>query len=202
VISRISNSSIRRLLVANRSEIAIRIFRAATELGIRTFAVYAKEDKLSLHRFKADEAYQIGKGKGALEAYLSIDEIIGIAKDHQVDAIHPGYGFLSESPEFAEACAREGILFVGPSPQTMRTLGNKVAARNLAISCGVPVMPASGPLPDDPQAIIAAAKAIGFPVMIKASWGGGGRGMRPIPTEDQLVDHERQTGSEFGFWQG
>ena len=202
MISRISNSSIRRLLVANRSEIAIRIFRAATELGIRTFAVYAKEDKLSLHRFKADEAYQIGKGKGALEAYLSIDEIIGIAKDHQVDAIHPGYGFLSESPEFAEACARECILFVGPWPQTMRTLGNKVAARNLAISCGVPVMPASGPLPDDPQAIIAAAKAIGFPVMIKASWGGGGRGMRPIPAEDQLVhavmSARREAKSAFG----
>jgi len=142
VISRISNSSIRRLLVANRSEIAIRIFRAATELGIRMFAVYVKEDRLSLHRFKADEAYQIGTGRGALEAYLAIDEIIDIAKRHHVDAIHPGYGFLSESPEFAEARAREGILFVGPTPQTMRTLGNKVAARNLAISRGVPVMPA------------------------------------------------------------
>jgi pyruvate carboxylase len=110
VISRISNSSIRRLLVANRSEIAIRIFRAATELGLRMFAVYVKEDRLSLHRFKADEAYQIGKGRGALEAYLAIDEIIDIAKRHHVDAIHPGYGFLSESPEFAEARAREGIL--------------------------------------------------------------------------------------------
>lgn len=120
--------SIRRLLVANRSEIAIRIFRAATELGIRTFAVYAEEDKLSLHRFKADEAYRIGKGKGPLEAYLSIDEMVRVAKDHKIDAIHPGYGFLSESPEFAEVCNREGIIFIGPSPETMRTLGNKVAA--------------------------------------------------------------------------
>lgn len=202
MISRSANNPIRRLLVANRSEIAIRIFRAATELGLRTFAVYAKEDKLSLHRFKADEAYQIGKGKGALEAYLSVDEIIGIAKDNEVDAIHPGYGFLSESPEFAEACAREGILFVGPSPQTMRTLGNKVAARNLAISRGVPVMPASEPLPDEPQAILDAANAIGYPVMIKASWGGGGRGMRPVETADKLVDAvtsaRREARSAFG----
>ncbi|MGY3387515.1 pyruvate carboxylase [Bradyrhizobium sp. USDA 3311] len=146
--------SMRNLLVANRSEIAIRIFRAASELGLRTFAVYAEEDKLSLHRFKADEAYQIGKGRGPLEAYLSIDEIIKVARERAIDAIHPGYGFLSESPEFADACAREGIVFVGPAPETMRTLGNKVAARNLAISCGVPVMPASDPLVDDPEAIL------------------------------------------------
>ena len=190
------------LLVANRSEIAIRIFRAATELGIRTFAVYAEQDKLSLHRFKADEAYQIGKGKGPLEAYLSIDEMIRVAKEHDIGFIHPGYGFLSESPEFAEACTREGIIFIGPSPQTMRTLGNKVAARNLAISCGVPVMPASDPLPDDPQAMVAAARALGYPVMIKASWGGGGRGMRPIESEDALVEAvmsaKREAKSAFG----
>ena len=141
----------RRLLVANRSEIAIRVFRAATELGISTIAIYAEEDKLSLHRFKADEAYQIGKGKGPIEAYLSIDEIIRVAKEAKADAIHPGYGFLSESPEFAEACAAAGIIFIGPSPETMRTLGNKVAARNLAVSVGVPVMPATPPLPDDPE---------------------------------------------------
>ena len=142
----------RRLLVANRSEIAIRVFRAATELGISTIAVYAEEDKLSLHRFKADEAYQIGKGKGPVEAYLSIDEIMRVAKEAKVDAIHPGYGLLSESPEFAEACAAAGIIFIGPSPKTLRTLGNKVDARNLAVSVGVPVMPASPPLPDDPEA--------------------------------------------------
>lgn len=193
---------ISRLLVANRGEIAIRIFRAATELGLRTFAIYAEEDKLSLHRFKADEAYLVGKGMGPLEAYLSIDEIIRIAKDNGIDAVHPGYGFLSESPEFAEACAENGIVFVGPSPQTMRTLGNKIAARNLAISCGVPVMPASNPLSDDADAIRAAAEAIGYPVMIKASWGGGGRGMRPIEREELLVDAvlsaKREAGAAFG----
>lgn len=193
---------IKNILVANRSEIAIRIFRAATELGLRTFAVYAQQDKLSLHRFKADEAYQIGEGKGPIEAYLSIDEIVGIAKTHGIDAIHPGYGFLSESPEFAEACTREGIIFIGPSSQTMRTLGNKIAARNLAMSCRVPVMPASQPLPDEPESILSAAKAIGYPVMIKASWGGGGRGMRPIECEERLVDAvlsaKREARAAFG----
>ncbi|MFO1074934.1 MAG: pyruvate carboxylase [Geminicoccaceae bacterium] len=179
---------IRRLLVANRSEIAIRVFRAATELGIRTVAIYAEEDKLSLHRFKADEAYQVGKGMGPVEAYLAIPEVIRVAREAAVDAIHPGYGLLSESPEFAQACADAGILFIGPRPETMRTLGNKVAARELALSVGVPVMPASPPLPDDPQAIKAEAAGIGYPVMLKASWGGGGRGMRPIEGEAGLLD--------------
>ncbi len=134
---------ISRILVANRSEIAIRVFRAATELGIRTVAIYAEQDRLSLHRFKADEAFIVGKGKGPLEAYLSIDEVLRVAKYAKADAIHPGYGFLSESPEFAEACKMAGIIFIGPTPDTMRTLGNKVDARNLAVSCGAPVMPAS-----------------------------------------------------------
>jgi pyruvate carboxylase len=179
---------LQRLLVANRSEIAIRVFRAATELGIRTIAIYAEEDKLSLHRFKADEAYRVGKGRGPLEAYLSIPDVIRAAKEAHADAIHPGYGFLSESPEFAEACAEAGIVFIGPRPQTMRTLGNKVAARELAISVGVPVMPATPPLPDDPAAVKALAREVGFPVMLKASWGGGGRGMRPIEGEDGLIE--------------
>ena len=183
-----------RLLVANRSEIAIRVFRAAAEMGIRTVAVYAEEDKLSLHRFKADEAYLVGRGHGLakpmspLESYLSIDEIIRVAREARVDAIHPGYGFLSESPEFADACAAAGIRFVGPRAQTMRTLGNKVAARNLAVSVDVPVMPATGPLPDDPQAIHRMAAEIGYPVMLKASWGGGGRGMRPIEGPERLLE--------------
>lgn len=202
VQKRPASRKIERLLVANRSEIAIRVFRAATEMGIRTFAVYAEEDKLSLHRFKADEAYQIGRGKGPLEAYLSIDEIIRVAKEQGIDAIHPGYGFLSESPEFAEACAQNGIVFIGPSPATMRTLGNKVAARNLAISCGVPVMPASDPLPNDPQTITKITQKIGYPVMLKASWGGGGRGMRPIESEDKLLEAvtsaRREAKSAFG----
>jgi pyruvate carboxylase len=193
---------IRRLLVANRSEIAIRVFRAATELGITTVAIYAEEDKLSLHRFKADEAYRIGAGKGPLEAYLSIDEVIRVAKDAKVDAIHPGYGFLSESPEFAEACAAAGINFIGPSPVTMRTLGNKVTARTLAQSAGVPVIPASGALPDDAAEIEQIAAGVGYPVMLKASWGGGGRGMRPIEAADKLLDAvtsaRREAKSAFG----
>lgn len=179
--------SIRRLLVANRSEIAIRVFRAAAELGISTVAVFAEQDKLSLHRFKADEAYPIGEGKGPIEAYLSIDEIIRVAKQAKVDAIHPGYGFLAESPEFREACDAAGIVFIGPSARTMRMLGDKVAARRLAVSVGAPVMPATDPLPDDPDEILSLARKVGYPVMLKASWGGGGRGMRPIEEEGELL---------------
>lgn len=199
---------IRRLLVANRSEIAIRVFRAATELGIRTIAIYAEEDKLSLHRFKADEAYLIGRGAhlakplGPLEAYLSIAEVIRVAKESGADAIHPGYGFLSESPEFADACAEAGITFIGPSPETLRALGNKVDARNLAASVNVPVMPATPPLPDEAEEIKRLAAEIGYPVMLKASWGGGGRGMRAIENEDQLLDAvftaKREARAAFG----
>jgi pyruvate carboxylase len=199
---------IRRILVANRSEIAIRVFRAATELSLQTVAIYAEEDKLSLHRFKADEAYRVGRGAagelqlGPLEAYLSISEIIRVAVAANVDAIHPGYGFLSESPEFAEACAASGIIFIGPRPETMRMLGNKVAARNLAQSVGVPVMPATPALPDDPAETRRLAAQIGYPVMLKASWGGGGRGMRPVEGEDRLIDAvatgKREAKAAFG----
>ncbi|GGF00091.1 pyruvate carboxylase [Stappia taiwanensis] len=200
--------AIRKILVANRSEIAIRVFRAATELGMRTVAVYAEQDKLALHRFKADEAYQIGKGPhlpeqlGPIEAYLSIDEILRVARKAEVDAIHPGYGFLSESPEFAEACAAAGFIFIGPEPDTMRRLGNKVAARNLAIEAGVPVMPATDPLPDDMNEVRRLAEAIGYPLMLKASWGGGGRGMRVIRDEEALIREteaaKREARAAFG----
>jgi len=197
-----SQRRIRRLLVANRSEIAIRVFRAATEMGIETVAVYAEADRLSLHRFKADEAYEIGAALGPIEAYLSIPEIIRVAKSTGVDAIHPGYGFLSESPEFAEACAEAGIVFIGPAPETMRALGNKVSARNLAIEAGVPVMPASAPLPEDSDAILKIAAEIGYPVMLKASWGGGGRGMRPIEEEagvlNAVTSARREARAAFG----
>nr|WP_284257596.1 pyruvate carboxylase [Acidocella aquatica] len=176
--------------------------RAAAELGIQTIAIYPEHDKLSLHRFKADEAYLIGRGMGPIEAYLSIEEVIRVAKQANADAIHPGYGFLSENPDFADACAAEGIVFIGPSPDTMRRLGNKVAARNLAISVGVPVMPATNPLPGDAAEIKRLAAEVGYPVMLKASWGGGGRGMRPIESEDTLLESvqaaRREAKAAFG----
>ena len=181
------NAPFRRLLIANRGEIAIRVMRAATELGIATVAVYSQEDRFSLHRTKADEAYLVGEGQGALQAYLDIDEIVTTAVQAGADAIHPGYGFLAESPEFAEACARSGVVFIGPEPATMRVLGNKVSARNLAAAAGVPVMPATPPLPADFALCARHAAAVGYPVMLKASWGGGGRGMRVIDSEAALA---------------
>jgi len=187
---------IRSLLVANRSEIAIRVFRAATELGIRTVAIYANEDRFSLHRFKADESYLVGAGSKPIAAYLDIGDILRVAREAGVDAIHPGYGFLSENPEFAAACGEAGIQFIGPTPQVLRTMGNKVAARNLAVASGVPVVPATGALPRDVPSLRREAAAVGYPLMLKASWGGGGRGMRVIESEadlDTQVDVARRT---------
>ena len=199
---------ISKILVANRSEIAIRVFRAANELGIRTVAIWAEEDKYALHRFKADESYQVGRGPhlakdmGPIESYLSIDEVIRVARLSGADAIHPGYGLLSESPEFAEACAEAGIVFIGPKPETMRRLGNKVAARNLAVEVGVPVVPATDPLPEDTEAVRRLAAEIGYPLMLKASWGGGGRGMRAIRREEDLArevtEGKREAKAAFG----
>ncbi|MDG4894988.1 pyruvate carboxylase [Mesorhizobium sp. WSM4976] len=200
--------AITKILVANRSEIAIRVFRAANELGLKTVAIWAEEDKYSLHRFKADESYQVGRGPhlakdmGPIESYLSIEEVIRVARLSGADAIHPGYGLLSESPEFAEACAGAGITFIGPKPETMRRLGNKVAARNLAIEVGVPVVPATDPLPDDMDEVKKLAAQIGYPVMLKASWGGGGRGMRAIRSEVDLardvMEGKREAKAAFG----
>ncbi|MGX5803323.1 pyruvate carboxylase [Bradyrhizobium sp. Arg314] len=200
--------AITKILVANRSEIAIRVFRAANELGLKTVAIWAEEDKYSLHRFKADESYQVGRGPhlakdmGPIESYLSIEEVIRVARLSGADAIHPGYGLLSESPEFAEACAEAGITFIGPKPETMRRLGNKVAARNLAIEVGVPVVPATDPLPDDMDEVKKLAKEVGYPVMLKASWGGGGRGMRAIRAEADLarevMEGKREAKAAFG----
>ncbi|MCX8507858.1 MAG: pyruvate carboxylase [Rhodobacteraceae bacterium] len=182
----------RKILVANRGEIAIRVMRAATELGKRTVAVYAEEDKLSLHRFKADEAYRIGEGLGPVQAYLSIDEIIRVAKDCGADAIHPGYGLLSENPDFVEACTANGITFIGPKAETMRALGDKASARRVAIEAGVPVIPATEVLGEDMEVVKAQAAAVGYPLMLKASWGGGGRGMRPINSESELAEKVRE----------
>ncbi|MBN9986155.1 pyruvate carboxylase [Rhizobium laguerreae] len=199
---------ISKILVANRSEIAIRVFRAANELGIKTVAIWAEEDKLALHRFKADESYQVGRGPhlskdmGPIESYLSIEEVIRVAKLSGADAIHPGYGLLSESPEFVDACNKAGIIFIGPEADTMRQLGNKVAARNLAISVGVPVVPATGPLPEDMAEVAKMAEGIGYPVMLKASWGGGGRGMRAIRDPKDLArevtEAKREAMAAFG----
>ena len=180
--------AIKSLLIANRGEIAIRVMRAAAELGLRTVAIHSREDRFSLHRTKSDESYLVGDGKGPIDAYLDIADIIRIATEARVDAIHPGYGFLSESPEFAEACAAAKIIFVGPLPDTMRRLGNKVEARNLASAAGVPVMPATPPLPADDAEVLRMAHAVGFPVMLKASWGGGGRGMRVVEDDRDLID--------------
>ncbi len=200
--------AITKILVANRSEIAIRVFRAANELGIKTVAIWAEEDKLALHRFKADESYQVGRGPhldhdmGPIESYLSIEEVLRVAKLSGADAIHPGYGLLSESPEFADACAEAGITFIGPKAETMRSLGNKVAARNLAISIGVPVVPATDPLPEDMTEVHRMAEEIGYPVMLKASWGGGGRGMRAIrkaeDLEREVTEAKREARAAFG----
>ena len=162
--------------------------RAASELGLRTVAVYSHEDRFSLHRTKADEAYLVGRDKGPVEAYLDITDILRIAREARVDAIHPGYGFLAENPEFAQPCAAAGIIFVGPAPATLRLLGNKVAARELAVSAGVAVMPATAPLPQDAAACAQLAQGVGYPLMLKASWGGGGRGMRVVENAAQLAE--------------
>ncbi len=203
--------SFNKILVANRSEIAIRIMRAANEMGKRTVAVFAEEDKLSLHRFKADEAYRIGAGMGPVEAYLSIDEIIRVARQSGADAIHPGYGLLSENPDFVDACTANGIAFIGPKAETMRMLGDKASARRAAIAAGVPVVPATEvlPNPDEPGAmdrIRAMADEVGYPLMLKASWGGGGRGMRPIYGPDELDakvrEGRREAEAAFGNGEG
>ncbi|MCE6951667.1 pyruvate carboxylase [Cereibacter sphaeroides] len=182
----------RKILVANRGEIAIRVMRAANEMGKKTVAVYAEEDKLSLHRFKADEAYRIGEGLSPVGAYLSIPEIIRVAKMSGADAIHPGYGLLSENPDFVEACDAAGITFIGPRAETMRALGDKASARRVAMAAGVPVIPATEVLGDDMEEIRRQATEIGYPLMLKASWGGGGRGMRPINSEEELADKVRE----------
>ena len=191
-----------KLLVANRSEIAIRVFRSAHELGIRTVAVYSHEDRFALHRFKADEAYHVGKPGEPIRAYLDVPGIVALAKEVGVDAIHPGYGFLSENAHFARACAEAGITFVGPRPDILEQLGDKVAARKLAQQAGVPVL-SGGDKPvsstDDAKQL---AERLGYPVIVKASMGGGGRGMRVVQSADKLEDAvasaQREAGTAFG----
>ena len=191
-----------KLLAANRSEIAIRIFRAATDLGLRTVAIYAQEDRFSIHRFKADEAYLIGQGKGPVAAYLDIDGIVALAKATGVEAIHPGYGFLSENAEFARACARAGITFVGPRPELLDMMGDKTAARALAQRLGVPTLTGTEEPVTEREEALKIARGIGFPLIIKAAFGGGGRGMRVVNKAADLArlldEAQAEAGRAFG----
>ncbi|MEM8953368.1 MAG: pyruvate carboxylase [Verrucomicrobiota bacterium] len=190
-----------KLMAANRSEIAVRVFRAGTELGLRTVAVFAEEDRFCIHRFKADEAYQVGAGKGPVAAYLDIESVIGIAKDKGVDAIHPGYGFLSENPDFARACEEAGIIWIGPRPDLLDNMGDKTAARAMAQRVGVAVLPGTEDPVTDRSEAKRIAKKIGFPLIIKAAFGGGGRGMRIVKKAtdlDSLLD-EAQGEAERAF---
>ncbi len=196
--------SIKKLLVANRSEIAIRIMRAATELGIRTVAIYAQEDRFCPHRFKADEAYELNKEKGPVGAYLDIEGIVTLAKEKGCDAVHPGYGFLSENPQFAQACADAGIIFVGPEPKVLEMMGDKTAARAVAERLKVPTLQGTPEPVSDRQEALKVANEIGFPLIIKAAFGGGGRGMRVVQEAkdlEKLLD-EAQTEAARAFGNG
>jgi pyruvate carboxylase len=194
---------IRKLLVANRSEIAIRVFRTAHELGIRTVAIYSYEDRFALHRFKADEAYRVGKVGEPIRAYLDIEGILAIAQEHEIDAIHPGYGFLSENPQFARAVRAAGLIFVGPRTEILEQLGDKVEARHLAEKAGVPVLPGSHEPVRSYDEASELAQRLGYPVIVKAAMGGGGRGMRvalqPENLRDALEQAQREAGTAFGI---
>jgi len=177
---------IKKLMAANRGEIAIRIFRAATELNIKTVAIFSREDLNSVHRYKADEGYMVGKGKSPVGAYLGYEEIVEVALKHGVDAIHPGYGFLSENADFAQLCEDNGIHFVGPKPDVLREFGDKTKARKLAIEHGVPVVPGTDHPLEDPKAAKDWCAANGYPVILKAAHGGGGKGMRVVRDESEI----------------
>jgi pyruvate carboxylase len=177
----------KKILVANRSEIAVRVFRSATELGYRTVAIYAHEDRFGVHRFKADEAYLIGEGKGPVAAYLDIPGIVSLAKAKGVWGVHPGYGFLSENARFARACGEAGLVFIGPTPEILEKMGDKTAAREIADLAGVPTLPGTPHPVQDPKDAAAWAKKIGFPLIIKAAHGGGGRGMRVVREAKDLT---------------
>jgi len=187
---------IRSLLVANRGEIAIRVLRACNEMGIRTVAIYSNEDALSLHRNQADESYLVGEGKKPVDAYLDIEDIIRIAKEHDIDAIHPGYGFLSENEGFARRCEEEGIIFIGPKIKHLNMFGDKVNAREQAKLAQIPMIPGSDGALKDYAQLEEFANTHGFPLMIKAVNGGGGRGMRVVRSEDALEESIAMTKAE------
>jgi pyruvate carboxylase len=185
----------KKVMALNRGEIAIRIFRAANELGLQTVAIYSQEDRLSLHRFKADEAYLIGQGLGPVQAYLDIDGIVALAKEKGVDAIHPGYGFLSENPRLARACAEAGITFIGPSAELLEKLGDKTAARRLAREAGVPTLDGTDRPVRTVEQARRAAEQTGYPLILKAAFGGGGRGMRIVHRSEDLEARFRLPGA-------
>jgi pyruvate carboxylase len=189
---------IKKLLCANRGEIAIRVFRACDELGIKTVAIYSDADALAPHRYKADEAYEVGKGLEPVAAYLSIDEVIRVAKECGADAIHPGYGFLAENPELVRACTRAGLTFVGPPAKAMEAFGDKRAARRIAAACDVPTVPGIELESGDPEEAVAFANKVGYPVIIKAAFGGGGRGMRVAQDAAELRERMKIAASEAG----
>ena len=187
---------INKVLVANRGEIAIRVFRACTELDIRTVAIYSKEDSGSYHRYKADEAYLIGKGKKPIDAYLDIEGIIELAKNVGVDAIHPGYGFLSENIHFAKRCEEEGIIFIGPKSDHLQIFGDKVKARTKALEAGLHVIPGSDKPIETVDEIAAFGEKYGYPIIIKATLGGGGRGMRIVRDKKDVQEAYERAKSE------
>ncbi|XP_017093765.2 pyruvate carboxylase, mitochondrial isoform X1 [Drosophila bipectinata] len=194
--SKVEYKPIRSVLVANRGEIAIRVFRACTELGIKSVAVYSEQDKMHMHRQKADESYMVGKGLPPVEAYLSIPEIIRVCKENDIDAVHPGYGFLSERSDFAQAVIDAGLRFIGPSPKVVQNMGDKVAARVAAIEAGVPIVPGTdGPVTSKEEAL-EFCKKNGLPVIFKAAYGGGGRGMRVVRKMEEVEENFERASSE------
>lgn len=186
----------KRVLVANRGEIAIRVYRALNELGITTVGIYSKEDRYALFRSKADESYQLKENKGPVDAYLDIKGIIEIAKKANVDAIHPGYGFLSENPDFVEACEEAGIVFIGPSKDIMNAMGDKISSKQMAIKAGVPIIPGVDHALKTEEEVMKVADMVGYPVMLKASNGGGGRGMRIVNNAEDMPKEYREACNE------
>src|SRR5699024_4337179 len=191
-----TSREINKVLVANRGEIAIRVFRACTELNIDTVAVYSKEDSNALHRYKADESYLIGKDKAPIDAYLDIENIITLAKEINVDAIHPGYGFLAENIDFAKRCEEEGIIFIGPTSKHLSMFGDKVTARTVATEAGLPIIPGTSEPVESIEDVKQFGKDHGYPIIIKATLGGGGRGMRIVNNESELSESYDRAKSE------
>ena len=195
-ILRSNSGGLTKILCANRGEIAVRVFRAGTELGMNTVAIFSEADRLATHRYKADESYCVNPGETPVGAYLGFEGIIDIAKAHGVQAIHPGYGFLSENAAFAKRCEEEGIAWVGPRSETIMQMGDKVIAKQLAKECGLPLVPGTEDSTDSVEEAQAFAEEFGMPIMLKAAFGGGGRGMRVVRTMSELPEAFTRASSE------